>query len=717
MQAVSNITKCPLEGEIESDSVEMAERQQHGLTPASSDNDSKEAAKARMNTQLRKEILQRLPDPPDGIIGVCSSKSLESATFNKHSNRRQSPFTFEVPRCAAADYVTLPNREVPLSELMATYYQNVSVSGSGLGLKKKAAQAAAASKTGTVIGVAKCRRKPKTLSEKREFLQQDIMRYGVDVVERMYPRQQYQPRKYNQKSLSHSPIKGMKMKPKPIGLPDFEEIDARKILKPNSHNKYIRDPLFDSVVYIERRGKRSDMNSSTAGGLVPLSTLVSPNSTTVLPSNCRLLASRNKVMGKPKLFVKDKDGRLLAVGGSRYKKRHNRNEDDALRILESKWAEKPLRVYTCPQPPVANQFGWNESQQLNELSLSIPKKCNALIPFEMDAEYANIAASAVSNIKQKNEIASDEESEGSTSYYRTHKSKKKLDIREIKRHERQRKLANHSLKEALENEKKTISVHIQEKLDAVRDALIKNIDITDDEMVCDGIGNADEQVECISKCDSDENIRKQDKDVSDILKSKDRKTEQRNLVNFDMDIKHKNDDSSDQKININIVEKESKHSSKTQVQLDVIKNNTDVLNELDITQEDSMDVHQSNVPQQEYDVLRKTQDLLHKEQQNEIEKEMSKMSNKDDIDSTHGCDQKKGTLEEIDGAVMLGTEKSDSKETKGFLSRNPVHNSWSDNKNNNVVMPDIQYEKPIFTSEFKDRMNVVKETWPTGLEA
>ena len=46
----------------------------------------------------------------------------------------------------------------------------------------------------------------------------------------------------------NSPIR---MKPKPIGF-EFAEIDARKILKPSSHDKYIHEPEFDSVVYINR---------------------------------------------------------------------------------------------------------------------------------------------------------------------------------------------------------------------------------------------------------------------------------------------------------------------------------------------------------------------------------------------------------------------------------------------------------------------------------
>ena len=331
------------------------------------------------STNTKEMVLEQYSDPPDGIIGVCSS-------FEESLQR--NPFTFEVPRSAAADHVTLPDSDKPLPELLLNYHQ--STASVGLGLKRKEAQAVA--KNCAIDGAQNIRKKPKTLSEKRKFLDDDITRYGPMSIEKMYPRQQ-QP-KNNQAVSSSSPIKVMKMKPKPIGLPDYEEVDARTILKPNSHDKYIRDPLYDSVVYIERRGSRSDYNS-IAGGLVPLSTLVSQNSTTVLPANCRLLASRSRAMGKPKIFIKDKDGRLLAVGGSRYK--HKKNiDDEEWESWENKWADVPLRVYTCPKPPVFKQFVWNESQQPNLTSGSIQNHKNLFVPFEMDAEYANFVASAVS---------------------------------------------------------------------------------------------------------------------------------------------------------------------------------------------------------------------------------------------------------------------------------------------------------------------------------
>ena len=85
-------------------------------------------------------------------------------------------------------------------------------------------------------------KKPKTLAEKRDQLQDDIMKYGVAAIEKMYPRQT----NYNEppvKKISPAAAKMMKspikMKPRPHGV-DFEEVDVRKILRPLSHSKYIK---------------------------------------------------------------------------------------------------------------------------------------------------------------------------------------------------------------------------------------------------------------------------------------------------------------------------------------------------------------------------------------------------------------------------------------------------------------------------------------------
>jgi hypothetical protein len=149
-----------------------------------------------------------------------------------------------------------------------------------------------------------------------------------------------------------------------------------------------------------------------------------------------------------------------------------------------------------------------------------------------------------------------------------------------------------------------------------------------------------------------------------------------------------------------------------QPEFDTLTNNVEMGNELPINLEDAMDSHQNHSPRHEHAILGKEHVVIHKEQKNEDE-EMTKIPNKENVDNTEAkSNQIKCTLEEIDGVHNLDTKNSESKESKGFLSTNPVHNPWSDNKNNNVAIPDIQYEKPVFTSEFRSRMNTVKELRP-----
>ena len=200
----------------------IAVKEESETTMDLSEDEIKESEKKAKIAHLRQEILRNNPEPSNGIEGVCSSKLFDEDVLSNETSAglNRTPFTFKVPRCVAADHINLPGSEVPLSELMANYFQgNQAV---GLGLKRKAAQEAAASKTGTVIAGMRNRRKPKTLSEKRQFLQQDIIRYGVDAIERMYPRQQHHNKKNPPRSLLDSPIKGMKMKPKPTGFADYE---------------------------------------------------------------------------------------------------------------------------------------------------------------------------------------------------------------------------------------------------------------------------------------------------------------------------------------------------------------------------------------------------------------------------------------------------------------------------------------------------------------
>ena len=116
----------------------------------------------------------------------------------------------------------------------------------GLGLKRKLATESQKDNNGLKL------KKAKTLAEKRDHLQEDIMKYGVAAIEKMYPRQQQNTISENQKKSKFVRGSPIKMKPKPSGL-DFDEIDVRKILRPLSHAKYIKEPDYDHMVFINRR--------------------------------------------------------------------------------------------------------------------------------------------------------------------------------------------------------------------------------------------------------------------------------------------------------------------------------------------------------------------------------------------------------------------------------------------------------------------------------
>ena len=152
----------------------------------------------------------------------------------------------------------------------------------------------------------------------------------------------------------------VKMKPKPVGF-DFDEVDVRKILRPNSHSKYIHEPAFDSVVFIAR-----------PKGIVPLSTLC-PASETVMPAKPEALSKRNRTYGKPKLFVQDR-GRILAVGGSRLKS-----------AVQYESVSRPIRIIRPPKLPVVDEDGRVVSKDLQE----------EFVPFQMSEEYASWAAKAL----------------------------------------------------------------------------------------------------------------------------------------------------------------------------------------------------------------------------------------------------------------------------------------------------------------------------------
>ncbi len=246
----------------------------------------------------------------------------------------------------------------------------------------------------------KSNRKPKTLSEKREALEKDIQKYSVDTLEKMYP-----PAKPRMRSKSHRPSP-VKMRPKPSGL-DFEEVDARRILRPLSHAKYIHEPAHDTVVYIARRD-----------GLVPLSSLCG-DAATVLPSNVKLLQGRNIRLGKPATYVCDTaTDRLLAVGGSRKPVRPG-TQLRVLRVPRLVETEKKMRP-GCP-------------------------KRLRIRPCEIDSELANFAVEAVT-------LPSDQD---------------KVDIRTIKR---LTKIAEDEKKSAMPEKltSETIVEHMIQKLEKVR---------------------------------------------------------------------------------------------------------------------------------------------------------------------------------------------------------------------------------------------------------
>lgn len=172
MKASSSSTANHPVGRDALNSLDIKETPEDATKSTRSDAEIKELEK----NQKRKEILERYSDPSDGILGVCSIRLLEDTSFHDTHDFQKNPFTFEVPRCVAADHVTLPNKDVPINDLMVKYNQSTEMVG--LGLKRKEAQAAAATKDGTVHGGPKNRPKPKTLSEKRRFLENDMLRYG-----------------------------------------------------------------------------------------------------------------------------------------------------------------------------------------------------------------------------------------------------------------------------------------------------------------------------------------------------------------------------------------------------------------------------------------------------------------------------------------------------------------------------------------------------------
>jgi len=232
--------------------------------------------------------------------GIWSSSLLDQCLSTES---KELKVTYTIPHSQVTDSVKLKIPEMPSEDL------KFAPKTAGLGLKRKKDVSGRMMGTATKMMSSNSAsenhppiKKAKTLSEKRKNIEMEIMKYGILAVEKMYPRQQNSKFVKNMSLMNRgSPIK---MKAKPVDL-DFEEVDALDILEPFSHAKYIHQPDQNSVVYIQRRK-----------GLVPLSSICT-DSTTLISSNVKLLQGRNSRMGKPSLFFKDSEGRLIALGGSR----------------------------------------------------------------------------------------------------------------------------------------------------------------------------------------------------------------------------------------------------------------------------------------------------------------------------------------------------------------------------------------------------------------
>ncbi|XP_040563596.1 uncharacterized protein [Lepeophtheirus salmonis] len=277
---------------------------------------------------------------------VFSSQVLDSALCDKDLRT-----SYVVPQSAAAQCISEKTTGMPLpqDEILPT---DVGLN-LGLGIKRKMEMSEQHDDLN--MPGAKRSKKPKTLSEKRVKLEEDIRKYGHAAVEKMYPRPDRPPTSTVKRK--RGPKSGIKMKPKPYGL-DFKEIDAQLILRPFSHDKYIQQPEYNSVVYINRRK-----------GMVPLSSL-GKDCQSVLSSDAKLLSGRNVSYGKPSLFVKE-HGRVIAIGGSRNK------ENDSLKVI--------------PVPDIKSRLARSQS------SLDF-------IPFYMDEEFTSFAVGAIYSPKKKPKI-------------------------------------------------------------------------------------------------------------------------------------------------------------------------------------------------------------------------------------------------------------------------------------------------------------------------
>ena len=281
-------------------------------------------------------------DVKPGIEGIFSSEALNGALLDK-----TLVGAVNIAKNLASDGITDVKAEV--EDVIAKQIEkNEILEGlrAGLGQKKKTATTTRM-RMGESTDMSSL--KAKTLAEKRSKLKEDMLKYGVAAIERLYPRQGRKSHVSPMKKSSDSRSPGFRMKPVPQEF-HCEEVTAKKILRPFSHSKYIRQPEGPSVVFVSRRH-----------GLVPLSTLSIRQPRTVLSDSVSLLAGRNEALGKPAHYVRD-GGRLVAVGGSRDKQNLN------------------IKILKVPK------FS------------SIKQKTTKLPLFKVDDEFANFAASAVQSV-------------------------------------------------------------------------------------------------------------------------------------------------------------------------------------------------------------------------------------------------------------------------------------------------------------------------------
>ena len=314
-------------------------------------NDNEDDVETKMECTLHNDVTEDLPRVESS--GVFCSSALEELK-SENNLVGAVPVNRSLASEGFTDLSLTTTGSAQFSEQIERSEEGQGVTA-GLGQKKKAEQRMRMG--GRMAGLDDISsNKAKTLAEKRTKLREDILKYGVAAIEKLYPRQGRKAAGNVKKSPGPKHLT-FRLKPAPHDG-NFQEVEAWKILKPFSHGKYIKQPDVSKVVYIQRKS-----------GLVPLSSLCK-QSKTIISNNIHLLRRRTVNLGAPEHFVRDGD-RLVGVGGTRSKSHNN------------------IRVHTVP---------------------TFEKKKEKMVPFLVDDELANFAASAVKNVRSG-----------------------KVDIREIKR--------------------------------------------------------------------------------------------------------------------------------------------------------------------------------------------------------------------------------------------------------------------------------------------